>query len=135
MLTISRPPSSLPNLILADVISLRDAEWESREWGYHNTAIEELNALVRKYNGLAPYAVRRPYYMREAELDRVYRESGEDILRGLAERARMGERVVDSAEALDQRDSARSTEGSLESWIPWSGRRMLQYMLRTLRLR
>jgi len=87
MLTTSNPPALLPRLTLADVSRLRDAEWEARELAYHDTAVEELNALVRKYNGLAPYAVRRPYYMRNAELDKAYRDSGEDILRGIAERA------------------------------------------------
>ncbi|KAL6307145.1 hypothetical protein BKA93DRAFT_728230 [Sparassis latifolia] len=86
MLTSSQPLALLPTLTLTDVTSLRDAEWEAREKSYHDTALEEVNSLVRKYNGLAPYAVRRPYYMRTAELERVYRDSGEDILRGLAER-------------------------------------------------
>ncbi|CAL1700074.1 unnamed protein product [Somion occarium] len=87
MLTLSQPPALLPKLTLADVTSLRDTEWEARERAYHDAAVEELNALVRKYNGLAPYAVRRPYYMRNAELEKAYRDSAEDILRGIAKRA------------------------------------------------
>ena len=84
------PASLLPKLTLADVTSMRDPEWENKERSYHETALEEVNSLVRKYNGLAPYAVRRAYYMRAAELDRVYKEAAEDILRGLEERAREG---------------------------------------------
>ena len=84
------PAALLPKLTLADVTTMRDAEWEDKERSYHETALEEVNALVRKYNGLAPYAVRRAYYMRRAELERVYKEAGEDILQGLEERARQG---------------------------------------------
>lgn len=86
MLTLSRPAVLLPKLSLEDVTSWRDAEWEARERAYHDTAIGEINSLVRKYNGMAPYAVRRALYTLEDELSRAYRESGEDILRGIAER-------------------------------------------------
>ncbi|KAJ3920703.1 hypothetical protein F5877DRAFT_89260 [Lentinula edodes] len=45
-----------------------------------------INALVRKYNGVAPYAVRRAYYMRNVEVGRLYDECAEDVLKGLKER-------------------------------------------------
>ncbi|TFK92871.1 hypothetical protein K466DRAFT_581551 [Polyporus arcularius HHB13444] len=89
-LTAMHPASLLPKLSLADVTSMRDPDWENKERAYHEKAVEELNSLVRKYNGLAPYAVRRAYYMRAAELDKMYKEAGEEILRGLEERARAG---------------------------------------------
>jgi DnaJ homolog subfamily C member 28 len=85
-LTFSQPAAFLPQLTLKDATSLRDAKWENREKSYHDTAIDELNSLVRKHNGLAPYSVRRPYYIRSVELQKVYDESGEDILRGIKER-------------------------------------------------
>ncbi|KAI0072995.1 hypothetical protein K474DRAFT_1604113 [Panus rudis PR-1116 ss-1] len=88
MLTATHPPSLLPTLTLSQITSLRDAEWEARERSYYDTAVEELNSLVRKYNGLAPYAVRRPYYSRAVEVERVYRDSAADILEALKERAR-----------------------------------------------
>ena len=69
MLTISQPPALLPKLTSAEVSALRDSDWETRERAYHDTAIEEINSLVRKYNGMAPYSVRKPYYMRVAELE------------------------------------------------------------------
>ena len=90
MLTLSRPVSLLPAMTLEDVAALRDAEWEARERAYHETAIGELNALVRKYNGLAPYTVRRGYYALDVELDRGYRESAEDIFTGIQERLKAG---------------------------------------------
>lgn len=86
MLTVSRPAASLPQLALKDVTSWRDVEWEARERSYHDTALVEINSLVRKYNAMAPYAVRRTVYTREYELDKVYQDSGDDILRGIADR-------------------------------------------------
>jgi DnaJ homolog subfamily C member 28 len=65
---------------------MRDPEWEERERKYHDTAVEDVNALVRKYNGLAPYAVRRAYYARTVELEKTYIDAGPDILRGIKER-------------------------------------------------
>ena len=87
-LTSMHPASLLPKFTLANVTTMRDPEWEAKEKSYHETAVDELNALVRKYNGLAPYAVRRAYYMRTAELERVYKEAAEDILQGLEDRAK-----------------------------------------------
>lgn len=85
-LTTSHPAALLPSLSLSDATSLRDSEWEGRERAYHEAALGDVNALVRKYNTLAPYAVRRPYYTLRAEVDRVYQECGADILQGIAER-------------------------------------------------
>ncbi|KAL4081508.1 hypothetical protein V8B97DRAFT_1863572 [Scleroderma yunnanense] len=86
MLTVSKPAAMLPTLSLATVMAMRDREWEDRERSYHDTAIAELNSLVRKYNAMAPYAVRRPYYTREVELDKTYEECGEEILRAVEEK-------------------------------------------------
>lgn len=83
-----QPVTMLPSLSLGSVTSLRDREWEGRERSYHDTAVAELNSLVRKYNALAPYSVRRPYYSREAELAKAYQDCGDDILRGISERRR-----------------------------------------------
>lgn len=84
MLTLSREP--LRGLSLVDVQELRDREWEGREKAYHESALAEVNTLVRKYNALAPYAVRRAYYVRDVELDRAYEEGAEDIIQELAGR-------------------------------------------------
>ncbi|KIM76339.1 hypothetical protein PILCRDRAFT_77840 [Piloderma croceum F 1598] len=85
-LTLSKPPAHLYQLTLADITAMRDPEWEERERKYHDTAVEDVNALVRKYNGLAPYAVRRAYYARTVELEKAYTDAGSDILRGIKER-------------------------------------------------
>lgn len=86
MLSLSRTPSALAALTLSDITSIRDTEWEARERAYHDTAIEEVNSLVRRYNGVAPYPVRKPYHDRKTELDRAYQESAEGIMKGLEER-------------------------------------------------
>jgi hypothetical protein len=86
ILIISRPPALLQELALADVTALRDPEWEARERSYHDKAVEEINSLVRKYNGLAPYAVRRVYYARDLELKKAFEDAGLEILQGIKER-------------------------------------------------
>ncbi|THV03359.1 hypothetical protein K435DRAFT_962521 [Dendrothele bispora CBS 962.96] len=88
VLTTLHPPNVLSRLTIADIQARRDKEWEKKEETYHDTAVEEVNALVRKYNGLAPYAVRRAYYMRKVEVERVYEECAEEVLEGIKERLR-----------------------------------------------
>lgn len=96
LLTMSNPPALLHTISLQDIKSLRDPAWVERERKYHETAIEEVNSLVRKYNGLAPYSVRRPYYDRSVEIDRLYDGCAEDISRELADRARGAKLLLNS---------------------------------------
>ena len=86
MVILSRRP--LHDLSLADARALRDREWEMREKAYHESALAEVNALVRKYNALAPYSVRRAYYVRDVELGRMYEEGAEDIIQEFTGRLR-----------------------------------------------
>ncbi|KAI0722292.1 hypothetical protein C8T65DRAFT_628868 [Cerioporus squamosus] len=134
-LTAMHPAHLLPKLSLADITSMRDPDWEKKERGYHETALEEVNSLVRKYNGLAPYAVRRAYYMRDAELDRMYKEAGEDILRGLEERAREGygapRRTVGS---WDEETGGVGGQGGA-SWGAFGLRDMFREMVAAIRRR
>lgn len=85
MTSASNPPELLQTFTMSDVRQMRDLEWERREYGYHTLAVEELNSMVRKHNGLAPYAVRRPYYMLKIEIDRMYEDCAKDIYNGLRE--------------------------------------------------
>ncbi|KAF9448961.1 hypothetical protein P691DRAFT_728713 [Macrolepiota fuliginosa MF-IS2] len=88
-LTTNNPAELLHRITLNEVRALRDPDWVRKEQSYHETAIAELNSLVRKYNGLAPYAVRRSYYYtREGEIERMYESSVEDVMRELEERLR-----------------------------------------------
>jgi DnaJ family protein C protein 28 len=111
MLTLSRQPPR--ELSLADARALRDREWEARERAYHESALAEVNTLVRKYNALAPYAVRKVYYVRDVELDRAYEEGAEDIVRELAGRVR-GSQAGDGN--LEDR-AVRDEEGDSEQTV------------------
>lgn len=86
MMTLDRPAAQLPGLTLDRVVALRDREWEERERAYHDTALDEVNSLVRKFNGMAPYSVRRGAYALGPELERAYRDSAEDIMGAISHR-------------------------------------------------
>jgi DnaJ homolog subfamily C member 28 len=119
MLTISRTPSSLSSLTLEQILTFRDKEWEARERAYHNTALDEVNSLVRKYNGMAPYAVRRGHYALNAELDRAYRESAQDILTGIAERMKAGSTGLPKSGMADWDDESEPSQVQVDaSWSP-----------------
>lgn len=62
------------------------SDCETLNGAYHDAALEEVNSLVRKYNGLAPYTVRRPYYVRSVELDKSYEECAESVHWGIMNR-------------------------------------------------
>lgn len=119
MMTLSRPAASLAKLSLDDVTSWRDAAWEARERSYHDTALSEINSLVRKYNAMAPYAVRRTTYALESELERAYRESGEDILQGIAERVNAGPNQTRGSSSDPDEDSRiGGGHADQEQWAP-----------------
>lgn len=94
---MEHPPDILRKLTLNDIKSFRDSEWVNRQKGYHETAIAELNSHVRKYNGVAPYAVRRAYYTREVEFQRLYDDCAEDILRAIIAQQSRGRPQSDPA--------------------------------------
>ncbi|KAF8345619.1 hypothetical protein F5887DRAFT_1282543 [Amanita rubescens] len=79
LLRSSTPAELRDTITLSQVEGLRDEEWFCRERSYHQAALEEVNSLVRKYNALAPYAVRRPYYMLEVEVGRLFEECADEI--------------------------------------------------------
>ncbi|KAG6333347.1 hypothetical protein ID866_5738 [Astraeus odoratus] len=112
MLTLSQPAAMLPDMTLVTVRNMRDREWEDRERSYHDTAIAELNSLVRKYNALAPSAVRRPYYTREVELERTYEDCAEDILCGVREKSR------ETPGHLGSRSKLKSLSGTHSPFTP-----------------
>ncbi|PBK93910.1 hypothetical protein ARMGADRAFT_1164749 [Armillaria gallica] len=90
-LTTNHPAQILAQFSLSDVKRHRDPDWELRERAYHDAAVEEVNALVRKYNGLAPYAVRRSYYNRSVEIGMLYEDCAGETMKQLAERAKGGQ--------------------------------------------
>ncbi|GAA5865388.1 hypothetical protein JCM1840_001551 [Sporobolomyces johnsonii] len=89
----------------------KDPEWEAREKSYHDTAIKSLNDLVRKYNVIAPYHVRRPLLTLRNELDSAITLCAPSIATELQRRLSQGvhtspARVV--ADDLDDGDGVRS---------------------------
>jgi len=90
-LTEENPPSILSKFTLETIKAHRDHDWVNKEKNYHETAVAELNSFVRKYNAMAPYAVRRPYYIREVEIERMYDEAAPDIMQMIAKRAHGGD--------------------------------------------
>jgi len=79
ILTTATPPLSLDRLTVEYITNMRDPDWEQRERSYHETALGEVNSLVRKYNAMAPYIARRAPYTRGVELERLYKDSAEEI--------------------------------------------------------
>lgn len=76
-----------------------------------------MNSLVRKYNGLAPYSVRRSYYVRSVELEKAFKDAGPDILRGIEERStKLGFEVKGNM----PRDSEKSGVETVGAKSPWS---------------
>ena len=120
MMTLEQPLSFLSSITVEKVLAFRDAEWEARERAYHDTALEEVNSLVRKYNAMAPYAVRRGHYALNVERERAYRESAEDILAGIIERVRAGTtgRRGPSGAAADDDGGGSLHGGGDSAWGP-----------------
>ncbi|TFY53963.1 hypothetical protein EVJ58_g9146 [Rhodofomes roseus] len=133
LLTISQPAAQLPQLTPAEVSVLRDAEWEARERAFHDHALEEVNSLVRKYNGLAPYVVRRAYYMRGTELEKAYRDSAEDILQGLADRVANSSNRKDFIDVGFDDNGSSTGSASVAPFAPMSFRQMFRELWTTLR--
>ncbi|KDQ15415.1 hypothetical protein BOTBODRAFT_65492 [Botryobasidium botryosum FD-172 SS1] len=87
-LSLDLSPSQLARLSPAEVARTRDKRWESQEQAYHEASLNEVNALIRKYNAAAPYAVRRPYMILSVELEKCFTSATEDIVARLAEGSR-----------------------------------------------
>ncbi|BGP37137.1 hypothetical protein JCM10450v2_001043 [Rhodotorula kratochvilovae] len=49
-----------------------DPAWEAKERAYHEASVSSLNELIRKYNIIAPYNVRRPLLALPAELKATF---------------------------------------------------------------
>ncbi|PVF96304.1 hypothetical protein CPB86DRAFT_775810 [Serendipita vermifera] len=96
---------------------MRDPEWEEKEKSYHEHAIAELNTLVRRYNGIAPYSVRRGLHTREAELARCYETSGERILSELRAGQSQRKASTSSSVHLQARTSIEETPNLWSQFI------------------
>lgn len=79
LVTTETSPPPLDHLTVDYITALRDPEWEEQERSYHETALSEVNSLVRKYNAMAPYIARRALYTRHVELERLYKGGAREI--------------------------------------------------------
>ena len=131
MLAYPGPRGGVPSyLTLSDVTGsrIRDRAWEAREKGYHEAAVGEINRLVRRYNGVAPYAVRRGYLTREGELERVVEVCGRDILAEVARRREVGDVTVGEGDAQREDEAGGGSDESMQQmglramWKRWFAR-------------
>ena len=94
-------------------MNMRDPEWEERERSYHETALGEVNSLVRKYNAMAPYIARRSLYVRNVELERLYKESAKEIHEALvAKLSGEGNEMALGSGRNDEDDDFAKTHGA-----------------------
>lgn len=76
--------------VIASAHDYRDAEWEKRELGYHERTVDAVNQLIRRYNVVAPPAVRAGLVSVQSELDGCYRDCGPLIKEELERRVKAG---------------------------------------------
>ncbi|KAK6438688.1 hypothetical protein LTR95_005107 [Oleoguttula sp. CCFEE 5521] len=65
----------------------RDQQWEQTERSYHKLAIEQLNALNRSYNLMAPQLAQKPYFNLDRELRACFADVAPQVAETLRERA------------------------------------------------
>ena len=119
VVTTETPPPPLDRLTVDHIKTLRDPEWEDQERSYHETALSEVNSLVRKYNAMAPYIARRALYTRDVELERLYKESAKEIHKRLV--AKLSSQGNDeSTFSPTRKDSTRTHGASLPSLGIWA---------------
>ena len=93
----------------------RDPEWEAKERAFHEAGMRDLNDVVRRFNIIAPYAVRRPFYSLEAELERTFRVAQPFIAGELRRRLEgTDEDRLPDREQCDPRIEGRVAEEELE---------------------
>ena len=68
----------------------RDPDWERTENSYQKLAVEEINALARSYNLMAPKMAQKPYYNLARELKRCYADVAPTLPDEILNRSRKG---------------------------------------------
>ncbi|KAG5649894.1 hypothetical protein H0H81_001627 [Sphagnurus paluster] len=131
VITTATPPALLYTFTLRDVKRFRDPEWEQHERSYHQAAMKDLNALARKYNGLAPYAVRRPYYVLNVEMERLYDGCAEEIKRQLETRVK-GPSYDEDLSPLTTSSGITANDGEAMVAQPWQFSGFLRHLLAIL---
>ncbi|KAB5585266.1 hypothetical protein GE09DRAFT_1070036 [Coniochaeta sp. 2T2.1] len=78
-------PSAEPEISL--VRPFRDPAWEATERGYMELAINNLNAITRSYNLMAPELAKKPYFSLQRELNNCFADVAPLIANEIKERA------------------------------------------------
>lgn len=68
--------------------TFRDPVWLKTERSYHKLAVENLNALARSYNLIAPDLAKKPYFSLERELNACYADVAPQLAQELINRAK-----------------------------------------------
>lgn len=84
------PESTTPERVLPMAYPFRDESWERTENSYHKLAIDEINALARSYNLMAPKMAQKPYYNLQRELKRCYADVAPSLPDEILNRSRKG---------------------------------------------
>lgn len=79
------PPSSEPEVSLTR--PFRDPAWEATERGYMELAINNLNAITRSYNLMAPELAKKPYFNLQRELNNCFADVAPLLASEIQERA------------------------------------------------
>lgn len=66
----------------------RDPHWQATELAYHTLAVQELNALTRSYNLMAPKIAQKPYFTLQRELNRCFSDVAATLPDEILERSR-----------------------------------------------
>lgn len=92
VIVTAEAPASAAALLTADDVQptvrpFRDLDWEKTEHSYHKLAVEQLNALNRSYNLMAPQLAQKPYFNLERELRSCYADVAPQVADAIRERA------------------------------------------------
>lgn len=91
------PSKSTPE-VLPTPHPFRDSAWEKTELAYHTLAIQDLNALTRSYNLMAPKVAQKPYFTLARELNRCFADVAPLLGEEIRERSRRPAKAPVSAQ-------------------------------------
>ena len=95
---------------------VRFPNWEHLHNAYHLASLTSLNSLIRRYNAVAPYPVRRPVLTLEGEMKLVSEASWAKVIEGIEGRVRSKERTDSSEEDVIVGGSMRDGESESHVW-------------------
>ncbi|KAG9317327.1 hypothetical protein JVU11DRAFT_1526 [Chiua virens] len=112
---MSQPVPSLPRFTPSTIRSLRDLQMGGTR--APTMTLPSPTSIRSCINIMALYAVRRPYYVRDAELERAYHDCGEDILRGIEARSRTAARLEMKRTSVDDSGALLSLWNLILQWL------------------